>query len=139
MSARVWENDYRTTTVCIDSYVRGNPVGRFYNPYHKEGISFQSMSQFLIKMEQAMDEMEMPKAFTELRSFTQPTAVSKEVTEVEEQCGAAATFQLRVLFRQNTSWQGMVAWVEGKQEESFRSVLELICLMDSAMSRGKSA
>lgn len=33
---------------------------------------------------------------------------------------------LRVLFRQNTSWHGSVAWVEGKCEESFRSVLELL-------------
>ena len=139
MSARVWGNDYRTTTVCIDSYQKGNPVGRFYNPYHKEGISFQSMSQFLIKMEQAMDEMELPKAFTELRSFIQPMAVSTEVPDIEEECGAAATFQIKILFRRNTSWQGMVTWVEGKQEESFRSVLELICLMDSAMSCEKSA
>ena len=37
---------------------------------------------------------------------------------------------MRIMFRQNSSWQGTVTWVDGKMEESFRSVLELIILMD---------
>ena len=44
------------------------------------------------------------------------------------------TFAVRILFRQNASWQGSVTWLEGNREESFRSVLELIFLMDSALS-----
>ena len=47
--------------------------------------------------------------------------------------GALATFRLRILFRQNSSWQGFVSWVEGRQEESFRSTLELLMLLDSAL------
>ena len=46
--------------------------------------------------------------------------------------GDVATFAVRVLFRQNASWQGSILWVEGDREESFRSVLELIFLLDSA-------
>ena len=139
MSAKSWGNAYRTTTVCIDSYRDGNPVGRFYNPYHKEGIPFQSMTQFLVRMEQAMDEMELPKAFTETRSFAQPSAVLKDTADLQEQTGREATFALKVLFRQNTSWQGLITWLEGRQEQSFRSVLELICLIDSALVGEKSA
>jgi len=41
---------------------------------------------------------------------------------------------VKVLFRQNASWQGSIAWLEGKREESFRSVLELLLLIDSAVS-----
>ncbi len=51
--------------------------------------------------------------------------------------GDVATFQLRILFRQNASWQGSVAWTEGRREESFRSVLELLLLMNSAMECGE--
>ncbi|MCI9263720.1 MAG: hypothetical protein HFF06_04025 [Oscillospiraceae bacterium] len=47
--------------------------------------------------------------------------------------GELATFDIRILFRQNSSWQGSVLWQEGDREESFRSVLELVLLMDSAM------
>jgi len=139
MSAKAWGNAYRTTTVCIDSYRDGNPVGRFYNPYHKEGIPFQSMTQFLVRMERAMDEMELPKAFTETRSFAQPSACPKDTADLQEQTGREATFALKVLFRQNTSWQGLITWMEGRQEQSFRSVLELICLIDSALIGEKSA
>jgi len=43
----------------------------------------------------------------------------------------------RILFRQNASWQGSVVWVEGRQEERFRSALELVLLMDSALTAQK--
>jgi len=45
-----------------------------------------------------------------------------------------ATFRLRVIFRQHTSWQGTLLWQDERQEESFRSVLELIHLIDSALT-----
>jgi hypothetical protein len=48
--------------------------------------------------------------------------------------GKVATFATKVLFRQNASWQGSVSWVEGQREEAFRSVLELLFLIDSAIS-----
>ena len=49
--------------------------------------------------------------------------------------GKVATFTIRVLFRQHTSWQGTILWLEKNMEQSFRSVLELILLMDSALRR----
>lgn len=44
-----------------------------------------------------------------------------------------AVFEIRVLFRQNASWQGSLLWRERKLEGHFRSVLELMRLMDSAL------
>ena len=81
-----------------------------------------------------MDEMGLPKAFTETRVFTAPAALSAGSPEKREYAGKEATFALRILFRQNSSWQGSITWLEGKQERSFRSVLELILLMDNALS-----
>ena len=49
--------------------------------------------------------------------------------------GKEATFYLKVLFRQNASWQGTVKWMETGQEEPFRSVLELLLMMDNTTSR----
>ncbi|MBR5319181.1 MAG: hypothetical protein IKU46_06265 [Peptococcaceae bacterium] len=46
---------------------------------------------------------------------------------------AIATFKVKVLFRQSASWQGKLIWIEGKQEIAFRSALELVKLMDSAL------
>ena len=34
-------------------------------------------------------------------------------------------FYIRVQYRRNSSWQGMIQWVDGKSKSIFRSVLEL--------------
>ena len=52
----------------------------------------------------------------------------------EETRRELATFQLRVLFRQNASWQGSLIWVDQRMDAQFRSVLELVRLMDSALT-----
>ncbi|MBO5429734.1 MAG: hypothetical protein J6A10_07205 [Peptococcaceae bacterium] len=44
-----------------------------------------------------------------------------------------STFKVKVLFRQGASCQGKVEWVEEGMETSFRSALELVKLMDSAL------
>ena len=119
--------------VCLDSYLDGVPVGRIYNP--QQGIeTFQSMTQFLIKMEQMLDDAQMPQSYTDKRTFptvTQPLPAVKPVFPIRR--GAEATFEMQVIFRQHSSWQGILVWQEEQLEQSFRSVLELILLMDSAL------
>ena len=44
---------------------------------------------------------------------------------IEKQRGIRDTFLLRVQYRQNTTWQGSVVWVEGHKTWEFLSVLEL--------------
>ena len=138
MAIPAWRNQCRTTTVCVDSYEEGVPQGRFYNPYQDQWIPFRSLTQLLKGMEQSLDEMAFPRAFNETRSFA-PAAPHSPLQAGEPLAeGKLATFAVRILFRQNTSWQGSVTWLEGRTDESFRSVLELILLMDSALT-GESA
>lgn len=44
------------------------------------------------------------------------------------------TFVIEILDTQSQSWQGKVRWVEKQETQTFRSALELIKLMDSAVS-----
>ncbi len=134
MGIRACGAEYRTTKVCIDSYEEGVPKGRFYNPFLKGGKIFQSLMQLLLEMEATLDEMDFPKAYTAPRTFAPPGEVDKLFAASEKQTGRLATFSLRILFRQNASWQGSVIWQEGHQEQSFRSVLELAMLIDNALS-----
>lgn len=134
MKKRYHGNEYRTTVVCVDSYQNGVPVGRFYNPALKEGQGFDSLSRFLISMEDFLDGINLPQSFTTARSFGPSQRAEGTATTDKGQSGKLATFAVRILFRQNASWQGSVTWLEGKREESFRSVLELILLMDSALN-----
>ena len=140
MQNRICGNEYRTTIVCIDSYEQGVLSGRFYNPYLKDGAVFQSLTQFLLKMEQTLDTMNLPQSFTAVRAFAPPPPTNAVISPtLKQQEGALATFALRIIFRQNSSWQGSITWLEAGREQSFRSVLELIFLMDSALSGQESA
>ena len=140
MTARAWGEEYRTTTVCIDSYRNGEMSGRFYNPYLAEGRRFDNLIQFLLAMEQTLDVMDFPKAFTAIRTFAPPPKANNSgPPEDQWQTGSVATFRLRILFRQNASWQGSLVWQEGRQEQSFRSVLELLFLMENAITQEKAS
>ena len=50
-----------------------------------------------------------------------------------DSCGSQ-TFYIHVRFRQHSSWQGEVMWKQGKKKTSFRSVLELLHLLQSAFA-----
>lgn len=133
MIQQAWEDPGRKTIVCVDSYQGGVLKGRFFDPYQQmEG--FESLSQFLVKMEETLDQLQQPQSYTEPRTFSvllQPNQEAATPSPVRR--GAKATFELQVLFRQHTSWQGLLRWREQHVEHSFRSVLELVLLMDSAL------
>ena len=130
-------NQYRTTLVCVDDRRDGRLSGRLYNPYWDSEVSFNGVMDFLTTMEGLLDQMQFPQSFTAKRTFAaapEQEAVRRPLTE--RRLGEEATFRIKVLFRQNASWQGTVKWEESGQEESFRSVLELLLLMNSAVSGG---
>ncbi len=134
MQEKMWGNQYRTTIVCVDTYDRNGITGQLYNPFLSGGKPFQGIMDFIWSMEGLLDEMQFPQPFTQDRCFGERATPSPEPTAaVERQRGRIGTFAVRVLFRQNSSWQGTVTWMEGHREENFRSALELLKTMDSAM------
>ena len=48
------------------------------------------------------------------------------------------SFMVQIMDMQNQTWQGTVTWVNSKHTKSFRSLLELIKLMDSAVNNGEA-
>ena len=47
----------------------------------------------------------------------------------------AGTFVLKIMNRQNSTWQGTVTWVEENKTQNFRSALELLKLIDGALEK----
>lgn len=47
--------------------------------------------------------------------------------------GGREAFLVQILNTQNATWQGTVTWTDGKKTQPFRSALELIKLIDSAL------
>ena len=111
----MWGNAYRATTVCVDTYHPRVLSGRLHNPaLPAEGLRFESLVEFLLAMEDLLNETHFPQSFTAVRSFR--TSSQRAAVPAGEQTatGRLATFTVSVLFRQNTSWQGSVSWLERK-------------------------
>ena len=84
-----------------------------------------------------MEESNYPN-YQEYRTFqqTEKMKITKPLSE-SKKMGKKGTFVVKLLFRQHTSWQGTVRWCEKYREISFRSGLELLFLMDSAVKDGE--
>lgn len=48
-------------------------------------------------------------------------------------------FIVQITHQQNATWQGTVTWVDENRTQSFRSALELIRLIDSAVGEADEA
>jgi len=44
-------------------------------------------------------------------------------------------FVIRILDQQHNSWQGTVTWLSNEETRPFRSIMELILMVDSALNR----
>ena len=137
-SLKVVPEDMRTSIIRIHSYEDKNPQGTFYNLYYGEEMTFGNLTRLLLLMEDMMDEMECPQASVQSRRFGKGQKAAERASIAQELLPrpnqeAIATFKVKVLFRQGASWQGKLSWTEGEKEESFRSALELVKLMDSAL------
>ena len=140
MLEKRWQNEYRSTMICVDRCDFGILEGRLYNPYIRGGEQFRSLMELILRMEELLDQMRFPESYTEHRSFRRERGVTDtKISQLEASEGRCGTFILKVLFRQNASWQGTLTWLDGHQEESFRSVLELIHLLSSALREAPDA
>lgn len=150
-------NSPNIVNLCLDSYDGEEQRGSLYHQYTASAVPFASLLEAMGEMERLYDELQFPQAASRIRSFRQAyreqgpdvdqsgkildlskyrrKEVRKMVSfdEVVEHRGTDATFLIRVKHRQNSSWQGEVTWIDGQKKEYFRSALELIRLIDSAM------
>ena len=127
----------QTILLCVDSYENGVPRGHMY--LGQEGQCFDSLSQLLLRAEQLLERNGGVQSFTTPRIFSLVRPLNDASCDAERLSrGTAATFEMRVLFRQHASWQGELLWMEKNTRQSFRSVLELITLMDSALRAEKN-
>ena len=122
-------NEMKTSIVKIYAYDNNNLI-----PYLKVEKKFLSTFNLLNLIEETMDDMDYPQAINECRTFVD-NKENKEELSIEEikEKEILATFNIKVLFRQNATWQGSIVWVEDNTVSQFRSVFELLVLMDSVL------
>ena len=123
----------QTMLVCVDSYENGVPRGQMYLP-GQPVERFESLSQLLLRGERLFEQGGGVQSYTTPRIFALAKPLPPAPCDTTELTrGDAATFEMRILFRQHASWQGELLWMEKNTRQSFRSVLEMITLMDSAL------
>ena len=134
MKTQMFCDPAKMYVICVDSYKDKVLEGRIHNVLRDSSIPFKSAIDMLVKLEMLLDEAKLVQSYSVKRVFTPNTVSGSLVQGGSVEDGKLATFSLKLLFRQNASWQGSVLWCDGNSEESFRSVLELLLLMDNALS-----
>ncbi len=128
--------------LCVDSASEGELSGSFYHSYSREAVPFSGIGQMTLRMEKLYDYLRFPFPGTNDRSFgpekhlTRLTQERKRIMTDDEllsKHGDIGTFIVRVQHRQNSSWQGRITWMEEDRTVQFRSVWEMIKLIESAV------
>ena len=130
-------HEMKANLIKVIDYKGKNLRGILYNPFFESPQYFDNLAQCLFQMEHVMDTLDFPQKGTESRTFhpeEQKGTWQRAASPQEEALPTLATFQITVLFRQNASWQGSLIWREKELDAPFRSVLELIGLIDNALS-----
>ena len=131
----------------VFAYIQGGIKGELHSRYLDEPYVFQDLIQMIQKMEEIFDTNGFPQAFLSPRSFKGgkrgKTIQERNDTMSQEFHGepeaSKCTFEITVRFRQNATWQGQILWAEKNMRQNFRSVLEMLKLMDEALSEGEDS
>lgn len=129
--------------ICIDETRDGELCGKFYHCYTDQAESFSSVVELIRKIDSLFDAISFPQASTKSRSFSkkpETKAASQkqklvDQREIVQHTGTLGTFILFVKFRQNSTWQGEIHWIEGDAKKYFSNTLDLIKLMDRSINQ----
>ena len=139
--------------LCVDSLNPMGCSGRFYHAYQEEAVSFSTLGEMLFRMEEFFDRLNFPRRGNSERHFVenQPAGEYKKQTAAEldggkvmadkellGHHGKAETFIVRVQHRQNNTWQGRITWADKNKTLNFRSIWEMVHLMENAMYENAS-
>ena len=135
----------------IISYGGDKLRGVLFNRFLDRPYVFDNLLQMIEKMESIFDAKGFPESFTTPRMFTNSNH-SRNFHEMDgnvdmndaasslvkpDPGNSKCTFEITVKFRQNSTWQGQILWAEKNLRQNFRSVLEMLKLMDEALTESE--
>lgn len=109
--------------------IRKSEDGQFYGSVQdllwNLQCSFIGLDRAILWMKKRMDQ-ELRCFCPEDKNDSQKTITFPYVKNEQH-----AKFNIRILYREQTTWQGEVTWVETGEKKCFRSALELLNMIDS--------
>lgn len=143
--------------VCVEQVHDGDFSGLLYHQYADDPIAFTSAADFLLRMDDLMDDWDFPQRGLAERFFNKedmnhsgkhhllkddderlPIEIVQDmngVRNIQNKKGALGTFVVQVVFRQDATWQGHVIHQEKNVKNDFRSALELVKYIDSSVNQ----
>ncbi|MBR0209021.1 MAG: hypothetical protein IJQ43_09000 [Oscillospiraceae bacterium] len=129
--------------LCVDAMRSGGPTGRLFHSYQTDAVEFGGADQMICHMEELYNALNFPYTGTNERSFAPVKKTGTHYTEGDRimrdetllsKHGDLGTFIVRVQHRQNSSWQGRITWMEQDKTISFRSIWEMVKLIETAVN-----
>lgn len=110
----------REALVTISSYQNGIMDGELRHPRLEGSVKLYSLANLVLLMNSLLD--------------LEPTPGSPlPLVAGDGGAGEKNTFRIQVLFREHYTWQGRLIWQNENREAVFRSVLELLQLLDEIL------
>ena len=106
----------------VQSYQDGRMTGQLIHPRTGTPEEIRSIPELLLRLDEILLREESLISYHAFRP-----AGFEEIRRI-------ATLRIQVLFQENYSWQGCVQWEEQRKEATFRSVLELIQILDEILA-----
>ena len=107
-------------------------------------LEFNDLGNLLLVLEDIFDYQGFPKAFQSTRTFMDSSSDLSMAAEdpsqgispavIRASRGKVATFDVLVVSRRSSSWQGSVDWLDGGERQEFVSLLELVHMIDERLS-----
>ena len=132
---------------CVDGVEQQTLSGRVFSQRFIHPLKFGDMGSLCLYLEDVFDQQNFPQAFQQSRTIvscnSDMSIVAPEPGEgmtpavVRAARGAVATFEVLVVSRRSSTWQGSVDWLDGSDRQEFVSYLELMRMIEDRLS-GKS-
>ena len=116
------------TLICVDSVQNGEPSGFLYNPYMPNRTAFFGYFSFIRVMDGFFDRMQCPQAYQKYRVWKVGESGERRTKEEVTRFMAEETFR-----------SGKGGKATFTIQEQFRSVLEMVKLMDKALAESGSS
>ena len=129
--------------ICVDRLEGSRASGRVLSRRLTAPMPFTDLGSLLLQLEDLLEQQNFPQAFQRMRSFTHeapayPAGLLPEgamaAEAVAEARGQAATFDLRILTRQNATWQGVLEQLDKGERTPFSSDLEFLKLVETHLA-----
>lgn len=127
---------------CADHVEGGEICGKAYHSYRCEPLEIKGIGRLISGLEKFYDSICFPHPGVNERSFQENVNKKQDMErrmkvmsdeELLRRHGELGTFIIRVQHRQNGSWQGRITWTEKDKTIYFRSVWEMVKLIEGAL------